>query len=67
MITVNNQNEITYKLNSKGEIDLEYYMDLGHQLRAEYLGDLFGDVKNWFIGHLNLHWLKGSFARLAHH
>lgn len=67
MITVNKQNEITYRLNSKGQIDLDYYMDLGHQLRAEYLGDLFGDVKNWFSAHLNFHWLKGSFARLAHH
>ena len=61
------QNEITYKLNSKGEIDLEYYMDLGHQLRAEYLADYFGDVKAWCAAHLNSHWLKDSFRGLAHH
>ena len=61
------QNDIPYKLNSKGEVDLDYYMDLGHQLRAEYLGTLFGDVKTWFVAHLNFNWLKGSFARFAHH
>lgn len=67
VVIVNNQNEITYKLNSKGQIDLEYYVDMGHQLRAEYLGQLFGDVKAWCGTRLNFHWLKGSFTRLAHH
>lgn len=64
---MSNKNEVTYKLNSKGEVDLEYYMDLGHQMRAEYLGEFFGDVKTWLRAHLNFNWLKGSFARLAHH
>ena len=67
VIIVNKQNEFNYKLNSKGEIDLEYYLDLGHQLRAEHLGDIFSDFKAWCGSHLNFHWLKGSFARLAHH
>lgn len=62
---MSNQNE--YKLNAEGEIDVEYYVNHGHELRAEYLSEVAGELKAWFAGHLNLHWLKVSFAKLAHH
>ena len=64
---MSNQNDIKFKMDSKGEVDVEYYLNRGHQLRAEYLSGTSADVKSWFAEHLNLNWLKGSFARLAHH
>ena len=60
-------NQIEYKVDADGAVDVEYYLNRGHELRAEYLSELSSELKAWFAGHLNLHWLKGSFARLAHH
>lgn len=60
-------NQIEYKVNTDGEVDVEYYVNHGHELRAAYLSEISAELKAWFAGHLNLHWLKDSFARLAHH
>lgn len=64
---MNELNDLKVKMNAVGGVDVEYYVSQAHQMRAEALSDLGKELKAWVLGHLNLQWLKVSFARLAHH
>ncbi|MBL6998712.1 MAG: hypothetical protein ISR73_02555 [Gammaproteobacteria bacterium] len=55
------------KLNTVGDVDINYHIDVGHQLRAEYMAQAVTQIKAWLVSHLSLHGFKLSGARLAHH
>lgn len=60
-------NDLDVKYDAYGNVDVEYYVNLARQARAEYLSELVGDLKAWMAGHFNLQVLKVSVAKLAHH
>lgn len=59
--------ELNVKLDAEGNVDVEFYVNNAHQMRGELLAESARQLKSWITGHLNFHWLKVSFARLAHH
>lgn len=59
--------DLEIKLDAQGRVDVEYYVNQAHQMRGDVMAEGAKQLKSWIAGHLNLNWLKGSFARLAHH
>ena len=59
------QNEI--KLNTHGQVDVEYYVAQAHVMRAEYTSKMWKEFKSWVASHMHLSELKGSFSKLVHH
>lgn len=58
-------NEI--KLNKAGQVDVDFYIDQAHTMRAAYMAEMFAEFKVWFVKHLHLNDVKYSFARMIHH
>ena len=59
------QNEI--KLNTHGQVDVEYYFAKAHEMRAEHTSKMWKEFKSWVASHMHLNELKGSFLKLVHH
>ncbi len=41
------ENEIEYKCDRNGDLDINYYLHEAEQLRAKYILELFTAFKNW--------------------
>jgi hypothetical protein len=64
---MNTDYEKNIKLNAIGDVDINYHIDVGHQLRAEYMGQALVQIKSWLASHLSLQAMKLSAPKWAHH
>jgi hypothetical protein len=64
---MNTDYEKNIKLNAIGDVDINYHIDVGHQLRAEYLAQSITQIKSWLSAHLSLHGMRFSGTKWAHH
>ena len=56
-----------FKMNTYGQVDVEYYVAQARNMRAEYTSEMFKEFKSWVASHMHLNELKGSFLKLVHH
>jgi dsDNA-binding SOS-regulon protein len=56
-------NEIEYKYDANGDIDMNYYLHEAEQMRAEYILELFTALKTWL--HDSAH--KTAEKLFSHH
>ncbi|MGY8869812.1 MAG: RSP_7527 family protein [Pseudomonadales bacterium] len=60
-------NDIELHTDKDGNIDTAYYIDQAHQLRSEYLGELYTSVASKLKALLRLELPKITPNRPAHH
>jgi len=64
---MNTNLDLTIKLDAKGKVDSNYYMDRAYKLRAETMANIFSQLRNWFKLHFNRHISRLFIARKALH
>ena len=65
---MNNNLDLKIKLDAKGKVDSNYYMDRAYKLRAETIANLSSQLKTWLKHHLSRYVLKlfGTHKPLHH-
>ncbi|MBC8209622.1 MAG: hypothetical protein H8E21_01045 [Gammaproteobacteria bacterium] len=64
---MNNNLDLTIKLDAKGKVDINYYMDRAYKLRAETIANMSCQLKSWLKSHFNRHIARLFIARKPLH